>query len=634
MRGLARPPRRRPGVSLNARLDRLSEGRFALVVLAPGLVLVGTFVLVPMLAAVGMSFFRIELLRDDLTPFVGLRNYLVRLPQDAEFLGALPRTLGFAAVTSAIAVPLAFAAAAVIHARTRFARWLAVVLLLPWAIAPIADGILWRLMFEPRNGIASHLLAAVGLPPVVIREAPGALIALLVAVTWRAIPILAILFLGALKRIPADIRMAARLDGATRFQTFRYVTWPAIARIVIAASMLQFILTLQVFEVQYALSQAAPPTGSILAGLAIFNTVIGDISLGYGSALTMVLALLSGVVLGALYLVVGRSPATRGRPADRGPEPTEPVAFGEARFAFKLRVRPASTSTVRADPRADRRQPDRQGSPRARKTVGQLRRIAGDMSGAAVALVLLICVAGPLIWIGVASTQPTSALATMPPQLTLDLDLSGYRSLITDDAWQRAALTSVTVTVLGTLLALGVALLAGYPLARVGMRWTRVPVLLLLATMLIPPIALAIPVLHLVIWLGVRDTWLGLVLLNAAFWSPILIWLVRGAFSALPAEIERAARMDGCSRIGSIFKVSLPAAAPVIAAATAITFIGIWNDFVFVAVVGGRETHTLPRYLGESASPALNVFAATIVLTVAPCVALLAVFRRRILAFR
>lgn len=256
------------------------------------------------------------------------------------------------------------------------------------------------------------------------------------------------------------------------------------------------------------------------------------------------------------------------------------------------------------------------------------------MTGAGAALVLLLWLAGPLIWIGVASTQPLSAPVATPPRLTLDLDLSGYRGLLTDAAWQNAALTSVVVAVLATLLALGVALLAGYPLARYRMPWTRVLLLFLLATMLIPPIALAMPVLFLVTWLGIRDTGLGLVLLNAAFWSPILIWLVRGAFSSVPANIERAARIDGCSRIGAIFKVSLPVAAPVIAAATAIAFIGIWNDFVFVAVVGGRETHTLPRYLGEAASPDLNTFAATIVLTVAPGVALLAVFRRRILAFR
>jgi len=237
----------------------------------------------------------------------------------------------------------------------------------------------------------------------------------------------------------------------------------------------------------------------------------------------------------------------------------------------------------------------------------------------------------PLVWIAIASTQPPSALAQMPPRLTLDVDLSGYQRAISDPEWQGAAAVSVTVTVLATLIALVVALLAGYPLARFRMRGTRLLLLCLLATMLIPPIALAIPVLFVVIDLGIRDTVLGLILINAAFWSPILIWLVRSAFLGVPPELERAARIDGSSRLGTVLRISLPAAAPVIAAATAIVFIGIWNDFVFAAVVGGRETHTLPRSLGESVSPQFNVLAARIVLTVAPCIALVALLRSRIL---
>jgi len=253
---------------------------------------------------------------------------------------------------------------------------------------------------------------------------------------------------------------------------------------------------------------------------------------------------------------------------------------------------------------------------------------------AGVTLLLAVWLAGPIAWIAVASTQPPEAIVEMPPRLTTDLDLSGYVGLVTDQAWQGAAAVSITIAVAGTILALVVALLAGYPLARFRIRGGNVLLLFLLAIMLVPPIALAIPLLFLINELGIRDTVPGLVLVNAAFWSPILIWLVRGAFMGVPVELERAARIDGCSRLGAIFRVSLPAAAPVIAAATAIVFIGIWNDFVFVAVLGGGETHTLPRYLGESATPLFNDFAARIVLTVAPCIALVALLRTRILALR
>jgi ABC-type glycerol-3-phosphate transport system permease component len=240
---------------------------------------------------------------------------------------------------------------------------------------------------------------------------------------------------------------------------------------------------------------------------------------------------------------------------------------------------------------------------------------------------------GPILWAAVASTQPTTALVPMPPRLTSELDLSGYASLF-DPAWQGAAGVTITVAVASTLLGLAVALLVAYPIARFRWRGGTAVLFLMLGTMLVPPIALAIPILFLFIDLGLRNTVLGLTLVNAAYWTPVLIWLVRGALAGVPVELERAARIDGSSRIGAIFRTTLPAAAPVIGAAAAIVFIGIWNDFTFVAVIGGTETQTLPRYLGEGRTPPLNELAARIVLTIAPCLALVAVLRRRILQLR
>ncbi len=599
-------------------LDRLSDGRFAIVIAAPGLMLVSAFVLPPILATVGMSLFRIELLRDDVTPFLGFGNYVTRLPADSSFLATLPRTLGFAAITSALAIPLALGTAILIQGRGRATGFLGLVVLLPWAVAPIGDGILWRLMFEPRTGIVTYLLGLVGLPPVVIREAPGALLATMVAVTWRSIPLLAILFLAALRGVRPDVRRAAAMDGATSAQAFRHVTLPAITPVVIGASLLQLILALQVFEVPYALSVGRPPAGALLAGQAIFDTVIGDVSLGYGSAMTVVLASVSALLLGVVYVVIARW-----RGGDE-PVPDTPVTADDPIARRRPRVRAVPWARDRTT--SDDAVPVTDAPPAGR--IRSPRGAAALRAGAAIALVVWL--AGPILWVVVASTQPRDAISQMPPRLTLDLDLSQYARLITDPVWQGAAVTTITVSVIGTMLALGVALLAGYPLARLRHRRVRLVMAGLLSVMLIPPIALAIPILYLVIALGLRDSVAGLVFLNGAFWSPIFIWLVRGAFMGVALEVERAARIDGCSRLGALVRVSLPAAAPVIAAAAAIVFIGIWNDFAFVAVVGGGETETLPSFLGESPSPPLNVLATRIVLTIAPCLALITILRRRI----
>jgi multiple sugar transport system permease protein len=266
-------------------------------------------------------------------------------------------------------------------------------------------------------------------------------------------------------------------------------------------------------------------------------------------------------------------------------------------------------------------------TPKARRLAG-IRSVTARGAKVFAGALLVLWLAGPIVWVIVASTQ-TRLIQQVPPRLVAP-SLTQYQRLVTDPAWQGAAAVSFSVTVIATALALAIAILTAYPLARYRWRGGRPLLAVMLGTQLVPPIALAIPVLFLFAALGLRNSILGLVLVNVAFWTPLLIWLTRSAFLATPANLERAARIDGSSRLGAIFRIALPAAGPAIAAAAAIVFIGIWNDFVFAVSLGGPDTSTLPRYLGQSFAPSYAALSAAIVVTVAPCVALVALFRRRI----
>ncbi len=604
----------------------------------PGLLLVGVVVVPPFLGVLTLSLFRVELLRDDLRPFVGLSNFLVRLPGDSLFLDTIPRTLLFALAATALAVPVALGSALLVNGRRRGGNLLGLLLLLPWAVAPVADGVFWRLVFDTRFGLVNAGLGVVGIPPVRwTNDALPSLFVTLVAVVWRATPLLAVLLLAALRAVPASQGRAARMDGASGWQVLRHITLPAIRPTLVLVAVIQIVLSLQVFDILFGVTSGHPKAGGDLTGFAIYTKVIDNLSFGYGSAATVVLAGIIGLCLLPLLLVMrGRSagPVADGAAADLEPEraggrPSAPVqrlrGAGRARNSAAAAAAPAASSghTAAGLPRFEVGP-----QPHRRRFVGPRGgRLARGIAIASMAAWLV----GPMVWLAIASFQPEAGLRSAPPSLTTAFTSDGYARLLNDPAWRGALVVSVQVSVLATIIALLVATFAGYPLARFRFRGARVVFGVLLVTQLVPPIALAIPFLFVVIALGLAGTIAGLVLVNAAFWTPILVWLVRAAFLAVPLELESAGRMDGLGRLGTILRIALPAASPAIAAAAVIVFVGIWNDFVFAAAIGGRTTGTLPRFLTLSADPPYHVLAAGILLTIAPCLVLVTVMHRRIL---
>src|SRR5206468_3781828 len=112
---------------------------------------------------------------------------------------------------------------------------------------------------------------------------------------------------------------------------------------------------------------------------------------------------------------------------------------------------------------------------------------------------LVVWLVGPLVWIALLSVQSDGQMSLDPPRLSLPLLLDGYRVLIADPAWQAAALVSITVTASATAIAVAIAALTAYPLARYRLRGGRPLLMALLGSQLIPPIALALPVLYIFI---------------------------------------------------------------------------------------------------------------------------------------
>ncbi len=155
------------------------------------------------------------------------------------------------------------------------------------------------------------------------------------------------------------------------------------------------------------------------------------------------------------------------------------------------------------------------------------------------------------------------------------------------------------MALLTTLIAIVIGALSAYPLARLRIPFRNVFMGILVFTQMVPAIVMAIPVLLLFQALHLRDSIVGLVLINVAFLLPLVIWLERGYFEDVPKSIESAARIDGCSRLGTLFRVTMPAAAPGIFAIAIVLLIGTWNEFLFAVVLGDKDAVTVTRRITD-----------------------------------
>jgi ABC-type sugar transport system permease subunit len=614
---------------ISRRLDRLTERKFALLVSIPGLLLLGLIVLPPVLAVFGLSTFRIELGKDDIIRNVGLNNYLVRLPADREILQAIPRTLLFAGMTTAVTLPLALITALTLSRGFRGSGIFFMCVLLPWAIASVVAGVFWRFIFDTHFGIVNGILIALGLiqEPINWLQNTGQAIAIaIIAQSWRSVPLLAVLLLAALRTIPSSLYRAAKMDGATSWETFRYVTLPAIRPTLIVVGILQVIIGLQVFDLLYTLTNGGPGRDTFVLIYAIYEKAFQDVSLGYASAITVVL--FGIIVLCSFLLLLFQLRRRRA---------TQVVFDEEAELAAADALKPLRATRL-VVPQAAVRSRDPEIQPVRRRRIRIPERMGRVLFGVLVAVLLFFFVA-PIAWMVIASLQTTDNLMNMPPRLSLDLWLDGYVRLVQAKNWQHSLVVSLLNAVFTTFFVIVLASPAAYSLARFQLPGKRAILGLLIFLQMVPAIVMAIPVLRIFQILGLKDTVQALIIVNTAFWLPLITWLLRNFFAEVPIALERAARIDGCSRLGTLFRVTVPAARPGIAAAAILILIGTWNEFLFAVILGDRNAVTITRLITSitefpyrlNESPPPNLLAAGAMVAVVPCLLLVLLFHRRII---
>lgn len=210
---------------------------------------------------------------------------------------------------------------------------------------------------------------------------------------------------------------------------------------------------------------------------------------------------------------------------------------------------------------------------------------------AAIALVMLF----PLIWlISTSLKSPTENIFQFPPQLVpREPTFQNFITVWQTNPFGQYLFNSTLVAVLTVGLNLLFCSLAAYPLARLDFRGRDMVFAAVVSTIMIPFQIVMIPLYILTVQLGLRNTYLGVILPSVA--SAFGIFLLRQAFQGVPKELEEAARMDGCSELGLWWHVMLPAIRPALVCLALFVFIGSWSDFLWPLIVLDRpEYYTLP----------------------------------------
>jgi multiple sugar transport system permease protein len=223
------------------------------------------------------------------------------------------------------------------------------------------------------------------------------------------------------------------------------------------------------------------------------------------------------------------------------------------------------------------------------------------------ALVVIVVILAPFVWLIISSVAAPADLLARPLRwVPKHVSFTRYRSIFegglssTADTFRAALVNSAIVAGSAVAISLTVGIFGAYAFARLRFRGRRISLLLLLSTYMLPPIAIVVPLYLLMVQLQLLDTRLGLILVYCSFITPFVLWIMSGYFRSIPRELEDAARVDGSTRMGALFRVVLPLARPGILATALFGFLLAWDEFLYALIfTSSTAAKTIPVAIAE-----------------------------------
>lgn len=265
--------------------------------ISPSVVVLAVVSTLPLLALIGMSFFTLELTQPWENGWAGLSNYGSML-RDGRFWDSVRTTGLYTVSTVALQVAIGLALALALSGRFPGRNLLRTAVLLPMILAPVVVGLAWRtLLLTPRYGLLDFVSESLGFGSHSWLGDPQlALFSVIAIHTWQWTPFAFLVFTAAIAALPAEPYEAAKLDRANAWQMFRYITLPLIRPAIVIVIIIRSMIALRAFAAIFAATGGGPGNATEILNLYAYRTSFTSLSLGYGSALTTTLLLITVVL--------------------------------------------------------------------------------------------------------------------------------------------------------------------------------------------------------------------------------------------------------------------------------------------------------------------------------------------------
>ena len=275
---------------------------FEMMLLAPSIISLVILSIVPLAVIIWLSFMEINFTPVNEQIFVGAQNY-ANMVNDGNVWDAWKATAIYVTGSLTLQLTLGIFISVMLHRVIVGENVFTSIVIMPMMIAPVVVGLLWQFLLDPTFGLYTYMMNQFGLfiNQPILGDPTSAMAAVILMDTWQWTPLIVLIILARLKSIPKHLYEAARVDGATGFTQFRYVTLPLLKPAIAIALLLRSMDLMRYFAKVFITTGGGPSNTTKIIGLYVYEQALRFFNLGYGSAVGLVMLIVT-VLMGLAFV--------------------------------------------------------------------------------------------------------------------------------------------------------------------------------------------------------------------------------------------------------------------------------------------------------------------------------------------